>query len=183
MVKTTETGVTSLNDIHKDCLRLAIYHYSSKEIALKLGISRHTVDQRLRHAVQRLGASTRFEAARMLADYEAETRPNSTPHPFVYKPPYISKARAADRDRLSAGEKDGRADGAEAKLNDAQTPYVFNRILDEAQPSSYPVSFMGVSKPGLSLPVKAIWAAGIATASLFAFAAAIAGLEVLSRIQ
>jgi DNA-binding CsgD family transcriptional regulator len=183
MMKATETGIASLNDIHKDCLRLAIYHYSSKEIGLKLGISRHTVDQRLRHATQRLGASTRFEAARMLADHEAETRPSSTPHPFVYKPPYISKALAPDIDSASVGVKDGRADGMTAKLNDAQAPYVFSRMLEEAQPSAPPVSFMGVSTPDLSLSVKAIWAAGIATASLFAFVATIAGLEVLSRIQ
>lgn len=183
MMKATETGIASLNDIHKDCLRLAIYHYSSKEIGLKLGISRHTVDQRLRHATQRLGASTRFEAARMLADHEAETRPNTTPHPFVYKPPYISKALAPDMNSASAGVRDGRADGTTAKLNDVQTPYVFSHRLDAAPPSLPPVSLMGVSRPELSLAVKAIWAAGIATASLFAFVAAIAGLEVLSRIQ
>mgnify|MGYP003387776247 CR=1 FL=1 len=182
-MKAEKSEIASLGDIYKDCLRLAIYHYSSKEIGLKLGISRHTVDQRIRLATQRLGASSRFEAARMLADFEAGNGGASTPHPFTYQPPYISKSSAADSAMVSAGERDGQADGRTSTLNDAQAPFVFQQMLDEVQPFSPPVPFMGGSKSGLSLPAKAIWTAGIAIASLFAFVAAIAGLEVLSRIQ
>lgn len=182
-MKAEVSEIASLGDIYKDCLRLAIYHYSSKEIGLKLGISRHTVDQRIRLATQRLGASSRFEAARILADFEAGSGGASTPHPFTYQPPYVSKSSAADSAMASAGERDGQADGRMSTLNDAQAPYVFQHMLDEAQPFFNPVPFMGGSKPCLSLPAKALWAAGITTVSLFAFVAAIAGLEILSRIQ
>jgi hypothetical protein len=182
-MKAETSEIASLGDIYKDCLRLAIYHYSSKEIGLKLGISRHTVDQRIRLATQRLGASSRFEAARILADFEAGAGGASTPHPFTYQPPYVSKSSAADTAIGSAGERDGQADGRMSSLNDAQAPFVFQHMLDEAQTFANPVPFMGGSKRGLSLPVKALWAAGITTFSLFAFVAAIAGLEILSRIQ
>ena len=169
----------ALKDIHKDCLRLAIYHYSSKEIGRKLGISRHTADQRLYYSMKLLGASSRFEAARMLADYEAGEKDNPTPHPFVYKPPYVSRKPKAVSDTPSVGERDGRSGKAAYRLNDAQAPYAF----DDKLSTFHPVSFMEEPKPKLSLAQKAVWIVAIATASLFAFVAAIAGLEVLSRIQ
>ena len=42
-----------------DCLRLVDQHLSSKEIAVELGISPHTVDQRIRLALQILGVERR----------------------------------------------------------------------------------------------------------------------------
>lgn len=45
------------------CLDLVDDHATSKEIALRLGISRHTVDARLRGAMQTLGVTSRREAA------------------------------------------------------------------------------------------------------------------------
>jgi hypothetical protein len=47
-------------------LALVAEHWSSKEIAVRLGISPHTVDQHVRRALHRLGAPTRREAARWL---------------------------------------------------------------------------------------------------------------------
>lgn len=54
------------------CLRLVLQHQSSKAIARALAISPHTVDQRIRFAMKALGASSRIEAARLLAASEAE---------------------------------------------------------------------------------------------------------------
>lgn len=62
--------VGRLSDGQKECLRLVIAHKTSKEIARQLGISSHTVDQRLRYAIRTLGARTRMQAALRL--YEAE---------------------------------------------------------------------------------------------------------------
>ena len=42
-----------------ECLRLVAGHLSSKEIAAKLGISPHTVDQRIRGALHILGVERR----------------------------------------------------------------------------------------------------------------------------
>src|SRR3954451_4584023 len=52
-----------------DCLRLVDQHLSSKEIAGELGISPHTVDQRIRQALQILGVERRTQAARLVAQY------------------------------------------------------------------------------------------------------------------
>ena len=47
----------------REVLDLLIEHKSSKEIARELGISPHTVDQRVQFAKEKLGAETRSEAA------------------------------------------------------------------------------------------------------------------------
>src|SRR4029077_14131478 len=50
-----------------DCLLLVDQHLSSKEIAAELNISPHTVDQRVRVALQTLGVDRRTHAARLVA--------------------------------------------------------------------------------------------------------------------
>lgn len=52
-----------------EVLRLVNRHLSSKEIAAELGISSHTVDQRVRGAIKTLGVTRRSEAARMIHCY------------------------------------------------------------------------------------------------------------------
>jgi len=55
--------VSRLTPGQRACLELVDDHATSKEIARQLGISRHTVDARLRQAIQILGVSSRREAA------------------------------------------------------------------------------------------------------------------------
>ncbi|TPE61054.1 helix-turn-helix transcriptional regulator [Sandaracinobacter neustonicus] len=55
--------VARLTAGQRECLDLVDDHATSKEIARQLGISRHTVDARLRGAIQTLGVSSRREAA------------------------------------------------------------------------------------------------------------------------
>jgi len=43
--------VAKLSEGQLDCLRLVDQHLSSKEIAVELGISPHTVDQRIRQSL------------------------------------------------------------------------------------------------------------------------------------
>ena len=64
-----DVGSSSLSDVdlgarvarlttgQRECLDLVDDHATSKEIARQLGISRHTVDARLRAAIQTLGVS------------------------------------------------------------------------------------------------------------------------------
>ena len=47
-----EARIARLSKGQLDCLRLVDQHYSSKEIAGELNISPHTVDQRIRQALQ-----------------------------------------------------------------------------------------------------------------------------------
>lgn len=56
----------------RDCLMLVLGHMSSKEIGRELGISSHTVDQRVKQAMRTLGASSRVEAARIVAALEEQ---------------------------------------------------------------------------------------------------------------
>src|SRR5690242_6913761 len=66
-----------------DCLRLVDQHMSSKEIAGELGISPHTVDQRIRQSLQILGVERRAQAARIVAQY-------SEPYQrLIHQSPYI----------------------------------------------------------------------------------------------
>ena len=66
--------IAKLTEAQRVCLRMVLMHLSSKDIARELGISPHTVDQRLRMAIQILGVANRFEAARILARHEAQTQ-------------------------------------------------------------------------------------------------------------
>lgn len=50
-----------------ETLRLVYAHKGSKEIARIMGVSPHTVDQRMRRALKILGVSSRIEAAKILA--------------------------------------------------------------------------------------------------------------------
>ena len=56
-------GLRGLTDKQREVLDLLIEHKTSKEIARLLGISPHTVDQRIFFAKEKLGAASRNEAA------------------------------------------------------------------------------------------------------------------------
>lgn len=87
--------VARLTAGQRECLDLVDDHATSKEIARQLGISRHTVDARLRGAIQTLGVSSRREAAiiyRAAAQAQAQTQPQ-TYHPFAYQSPQIVNDR------------------------------------------------------------------------------------------
>ena len=56
-------GLGGLTDKQREVLELLIEHKTSKQIARALGISPHTVDQRIFFAKEKLGAASRNEAA------------------------------------------------------------------------------------------------------------------------
>lgn len=58
-----DTDLDGLTDKQRQVLDLLIQHKTSKEIARRLSISPHTVDQRIQFAKEKLGARTRSEAA------------------------------------------------------------------------------------------------------------------------
>ncbi len=88
---TMETDrVEKLSEAQRVCLRMVLMHLSSKDIARELGISPHTVDQRLRIAIQTLGVANRFEAARILAKHELSA-PYQSP---VYQTSHVATPAA-----------------------------------------------------------------------------------------
>jgi DNA-binding CsgD family transcriptional regulator len=87
----------------RECLRLVDQHLSSKEIARRLGISKHTVDTHLDKARQRLGVDTRYDAARLVAAHDraipdasgGDTIGIVEPPPF--RPDFIRREGTDDR--------------------------------------------------------------------------------------
>ena len=69
-------GIQSLSEREKETLRLLLGGHDAKSIARVLGLSVHTVNERLRDARRKLGVSSSSEAARLLAETE-ERRPDS----------------------------------------------------------------------------------------------------------
>ena len=60
-----EFMLAGLTAKQREVLDLLIEHKTSKEIARELGISPHTVDQRIQFAKEKLGASSRSEVAQL----------------------------------------------------------------------------------------------------------------------
>ena len=101
--------IARLTEGQRQCLRLVLQHRSSKEIAIDLGISPHTVDMRLKMAMQILNVPSRVAAAQALAANEAD-------EPYqrlVYQPPAIADVAESDilspfgKRNASTGSDDG----------------------------------------------------------------------------
>lgn len=66
----TKTALDALTDKEKQTLRLIVRGHDAKSVAVTLGLSVHTINERLRDARRKLAVSSSREAARML--FEAE---------------------------------------------------------------------------------------------------------------
>lgn len=181
-METNKSIPNGIREIHKQCLRLAAHHYTSKEIARRLGISKHTVDQRLRHATLQLGATSRYDAARRFVELERILPSTEQCDQVLYNPPYLSENTVDVRDWASSGERDQLTGTEASKLEDAQAPYNFGDASKIEALFSHTVSSGESLHQPLSLPMKSLLAVAIAAISLVAFGAAVAALEVLSRI-
>lgn len=101
--------VARLTAGQRECLFLVNDHATSKEIARQLGISRHTVDARLRAAIQTLGVSSRREAAII---YRAAMQAEGY-QPFAYQSPRIvTAAGEADSSGHDDAPEQHESDGA-----------------------------------------------------------------------
>lgn len=93
--------VALLTDRQRAYLRLVLENRSSKEIAAATGASHRAVDKQLLKAMSVLGVSSRFDAARVMADHEAGVEPlppaNTLPtaRSTFPLPPPVPTARAA----------------------------------------------------------------------------------------
>ena len=78
-----ESRLARLTPGQQACLLLVIQRRSSKEIARDLGISPHTVDQRMRSALKTLGVDRRTDAARLLEAWMKTEKPSRALLPFA----------------------------------------------------------------------------------------------------
>jgi DNA-binding CsgD family transcriptional regulator len=91
----------ALSPRERECLRLVTRNFSSKEIGRELGISNHTVDDHIKHAISVLGVASRFDAARLLADAEGPPQALGTQPQAVAE--LVIPGPAISPDRSDAG--------------------------------------------------------------------------------
>ena len=169
-----ESRVSRLTPGQLDCLRLVDQHLSSKEIAVELGISPHTVDQRIRIALQTLGVERRAQAARLVA---GELGPYQR---LIHQPPHIPGDPQTSQSDGAVGFQIRHADRA-GKAGDLG----FNT---EQKPgsiwSSLPLPFATRSHPRneMSVGQRLLWIVLIAIGATFSAGMYLAGLESLSRM-
>lgn len=158
-----------------ECLRLVDAHLSSKEIAVELGISPHTVDQRVRQALQTLGVSRRAQAARLVARHAGPYQR------LIHQPPYIEDGGQEDEPGGAVSHQirhAGRAGEAreDASSNTEQEP--------KSAWSSLQLPFATRSHPRneMSVGLRLLWIVVIATGAAFSAGMYLAGLESLARL-
>jgi DNA-binding CsgD family transcriptional regulator len=85
--ETQGQGIENLSAAQVETLRHVFAHRSSKEIARIMGVSPHTVDERVRRAIKALGVSSRVEAARIVEAASPEPY-----QPLIYQSPQLGTA-------------------------------------------------------------------------------------------
>lgn len=168
--------VAKLTPGQLDCLRLVAQHLSSKEIAVELEISPHTVDQRIRQALQTLGVSRRSHAARIVAQHcEPYQR-------LIHQSPYIeTRAAAGDQgptvsNQIRHADRAGGAWGGAGFHTEQKHGLSWSSLQLPFATRSHPRNEMSV---GLRL----LWIVVIATGAAFSAGMYLAGLESLARLM
>ena len=171
-------AVARLSPGQVDCLLLVDQHMNSKEIAVRLGISPHTVDQRIRGALEKLGVDRRGEAARVVAaavdpSHEAYQR-------LIHQSPHIDR-------KATQGQQAG-AVSFQIRHADRAGETGSSGIITEQRPgvfgSSLPLPFATRSQPNneMSVGLRLLWIVLIAIGATFSAGMYLAGLESLSRM-
>lgn len=157
-----------------DCLQLVNKHLSSKEIAAELGISSHTVDQRIRQALGILGVERRNQAARIVAEY-AEPYQR-----LIHQSPYIPAEPATDHQEAAVGNQIRHADRAgETGETGFLTEQRSASIRSSLQP---PFATRSNPRNEMSVGQRLFWIATIAIGAAFSAGMYLAGLESLARL-
>ena len=166
--------VARLSPGQLDCLRLVAQHLSSKEIAAELGISPHTVDQRIRQSLQILGVERRAQAARIVDQY-------SEPYQrLIHQSPYIEIEGAQGHPEAAVSHQIRHADRA----GEAGGP----GFLTEQRPASFwpslqlPFATRSNPRNEMSVGQRLFWIAMIAIGAAFSAGMYLAGLESLARL-
>ena len=167
--------VAKLSEGQLDCLRLVAQHLSSKEIAVELGISPHTVDQRVRQALHTLGVGRRSQAARIVAQC-------SEPYQrLIHQPPHIEAAaapgdqRGAVSTQIRHADRAGEAWGSTGFNTEQRRGLAWSSLQLPFATRSHPRNEMSV---GLRL----LWIVMIAMGAAFSAGMYLAGLESLARL-
>ena len=157
-----------------DCLRLVDQHLSSKEIAAELGISPHTVDQRVRQSLHILGVERRAQAARIVAQYSGPYQR------LIHQSPYIPVEPDSGHPEAAVSHQIRHADRA----GEVGRP----GFLTEQRPASFwpslqpPFATRSNPRNEMSVGQRLFWIAAIAIGAAFSAGMYLAGLESLARL-
>jgi len=166
--------VAKLSRGQLDCLLLVDRHLSSKEIAAELNISPHTVDQRIRLALQTLGVERRTHAARLVAQHHAPYQRLIHQSPYIEMCPSAAQSVGAVSNQIRHADRAGEAGGPD--------------FITEQRPvsswSSLPLPIATRSHPRneMSVAARLLWILLIAIGAAFSAGMYLAGLESLSRM-
>jgi len=166
--------IAKLTEGQLDCLRLVDQHLSSKEIATELGISPHTVDQRIRQALHTLAVERRAQAARLVAQYSGPYQRLIHQSPYIPGKLQSGHPQAAVSHQIRHADRAGEAGSA--------------GFLTEQRPASLWLSlqlpFATRSNPRneMSVGQRLFWIAAIAIGAAFSAGMYLAGLESFARL-
>lgn len=172
-----EQRIARLTQGQRECLELVNQHLSSKEIALRLGISPHTVDQRVRQALQILDVEKRGEAARLVA---AAGTGDPAYQRLIHQPPYLDPDPAPGHHHGAISHQIRHADRAgepgPVGIETEQKP--------EDRRVSLPLPIATRSHPTneMSIGFRLLWIVTIAIGAAFSAGMYLAGLESLTRM-
>ena len=169
-----EMRVARLSAGQLDCLRLVNEHLSSKEIAVELGISPHTVDQRIRGALHILGVERRAQAARIVAQYCGPYQRLIHQSPHIEPDGLEGHPDDAVRHQIRHADRAGEVEGAGFRTEQRAVTFVPSLQLPFATRSN-PRNEMSVGQ-------RLFWIAAIAIGSAFSAGMYLAGLESLARL-
>jgi DNA-binding CsgD family transcriptional regulator len=167
--------VAKLSEGQLDCLRLVDQHLSSKEIAVELGISPHTVDQRIRQSLQILGVSRRAQAARLVARYCEPYQRLIHQSPYIERMPSAGDESGAVSNQIRHADRAGEAWGDPGFHTEQRHGFSWSSLQLPFATRSHPRNEMSV---GLRL----LWIVVIATGAAFSAGMYLAGLESLARL-
>jgi DNA-binding CsgD family transcriptional regulator len=161
-----------------EVLLLVDRHHSSKEIAARLGISHHTVDQRIRGALDKLGVERRGEAARMVG--EALSPQDPIYQRLIHQSPYIDPAARPGQEDGTVRTQIRHADRA----GGARSPGYLTEQSPDGRGSPLQLPFATRSHPSneMSVGLRLVWIVMIAMGATFSAGMYLAGLESLSRM-
>ena len=157
-----------------DCLRLVDQHWSSKEIAVELKISPHTVDQRIRQALQILGVERRTQAARLVAQHSGPYQR------LIHQSPHIEPAFGPGHPEPAVSTQIRHADRAGGAGGSG--------FLTEQRPASFwpslqtPFATRSNPRNEMNVGQRLFWIAAIAIGAAFSAGMYLAGLESLARL-
>ncbi len=166
--------VARLTSGQLECLRLADQHHNSKEIAAKLNISPHTVDQRMRQVLHILGVASRFEAARIVARYSEPYQRLIHQSSYIHGEDQSGHPNAAVSHQIRHAGRAGETGGA-GFLTEQRSASFWSSLQLPFATRSNPRNEMSVGQ-------RLFWIAAIAMGAAFSAGIYLAGLESLSRL-